>query len=320
MPLIIPLFGYDFPPRDPVSNGYSDVEISPIQLLWAAMTVGRANFMDVLAYGRYSEYEMIYRLSMILANLQASGNSLRKSSAFNHLDPAEKGAVSFFLGMTMSKLIAAKKLRVPWLLHLDVYRGELNPVHYPGTRRRPDLAGLSRSGDWVIIESKGRTNGFPQQLLETGKRQTRSIRTIAGRLPRWRVASVTHFAYGNLSVDWADPEDYEEDAIDLDLTPDHLLSLYYRNIYDLLSLNNNNFENDGFRMHRFDNMDFTIGLRSPIYDAYREGNLYQVASEFTKERFPELAMVNGQQFYIGIDGVAIGVSNTLLQLLYNDYI
>jgi hypothetical protein len=116
----IPFDSYGF--KKHIVNGRSTLTIWPEDLLWAAVTVGRGNFRDVLAHGLHSQYEMIYRVSMVLANLiYVDSRQLAKSSAFHHLDPSEKGAFTYFLGMTMSKLFASKLLHVPWLLHLEVY-------------------------------------------------------------------------------------------------------------------------------------------------------------------------------------------------------
>jgi hypothetical protein len=56
--------------------------------------------------------------------------------------------VSYFLGLTMCKLFAAKLLDTPWLRHLDIY-GDRYRVLLTG-RSRPDLFGLSTtSREWT---------------------------------------------------------------------------------------------------------------------------------------------------------------------------
>jgi hypothetical protein len=311
--IVIPYRSRDFG-AGPVVNGSRELNIWPDDLLWAAVTVGRGNFADLLAHGLYSEYEIIYRINLVLANLaRTSRHRITRSSAMVHLDPSEKGAVSYFLGMTMSKLFANELLDVPWVLHFDVYRDRLNPAFAGGTRSQPDLIGRSLRGEWVVMESKGRTNGFSPNLLAAGKQQTRSIRSIAGRSPRWRIACVTHFSGNDLRFDWADPDEFDEDAFDIETDVEEFLALYYRLIYNILA-NNDTIESDGFILYRFVHLGLTVGLRTSIYDAYQNKRLKAVEAGRTV-RFRELPEISGQQFYIGADGVAVGISNEVRELL-----
>ncbi|GGB20057.1 hypothetical protein GCM10011511_49720 [Puia dinghuensis] len=270
--------------------------------------------MDVLSHGRYSEYELIYRLSIILANLTIGGkNKLIKSAAFHHLDPSEKGAISYFIGLTVSKVFAEKLLDVPWLLHFDVYRNQLGTTSASGVRQKPDLLGRSKFGDWIILESKGRANTLPRNLLDKGKAQTRTIQAIGGRTPHLRISAVTHFKGNELHFDWADPEGSVEDAMDLNTTPDEYLSLYYRLVYMVLSTHEP-FESNGYTLYSYPDLGITIGLLTSIYQAYGQQNLPSVEAvgPLPKEGLPEVA---GQRFYVGTDGVAIGMSEDIRQRL-----
>ena len=312
-PLVIPYRSHNFGPGA-VVNGRNTLTIWPEQLFWAAVTVGRANILDVLAHGLYSEYEIIYRVSMVMANLVRTGNNrLKKSPAFTHLDPSEKGAISYFLGMTMSKLFASELLHVPWMVHFDVYGDSLNVVRRPGSRDKPDMIGRGRGGEWLIMESKGRSNGLTADLLTAGKRQTRLVCTVAGQSPRWRIAAVTHFGGGALTYDWADPDDFDEDAFDLKTTVEEFLSLYYKLIYTILS-NNDRIETEGFLLYRFAHLGFTIGLQTSIYDAYGRQQLTNIKAG-EAQRFRELLEIRGQQFFIGTDGVAVGISQDVRERL-----
>jgi hypothetical protein len=92
-PIRIPYHSRDFGGHLP--NGAHTLIVWPEQLLWAAATVGRANFIDVL-------------------------------------DPTEKGAVSYNLGLVVSKLFSEMLLGVPWLLHLDVSLRVAAVTHFSG--------------------------------------------------------------------------------------------------------------------------------------------------------------------------------------------
>jgi hypothetical protein len=160
----------------------NDIVFSWAELCRAAITVGRRRWADVLQFGTYSVLEAMWRLAMLRANLVEEANRrVKKSRAFVKLDPSEKGAVSYFLGATVAKLLSERLFGVAWLLHLDVYRQYLSPRI--ALSNKPDFVGLNSAAQWVVIESKGRTNSASSDLLDKAKRQTRSLRELGGQNP-----------------------------------------------------------------------------------------------------------------------------------------
>ena len=96
----------------------------------AAATVGRKDRQAVFQHGRYSYLEMWYRVLMLAANLQQTAGSpalIESSAAFRGLESSEKGAISYFLGLTMAKLTAEQFLDVTCLMHLRTYQHLLKP-------------------------------------------------------------------------------------------------------------------------------------------------------------------------------------------------
>jgi hypothetical protein len=185
---------------------------------------------QVLQFGVYSTFEIVYRAALLYANLRqtASGN-LRRSDAYDGLDPSEKSAISYFLGLTLSKLFAEQRLSVPWLLHLDVYRSQLNAVLKKG-RSRPDLVGEDTQGRWVVIESKGRTNALDQSALDRAKRQSGRVRTINGQAPRFRMGVQAYFESSNLRLAIDDPEEdrTQKPLPNIPITREMVTEEYYR--------------------------------------------------------------------------------------------
>jgi hypothetical protein len=314
-PVSIPYNNHDFPPGS-LPNGPDILQAWPEEILWAAVTVGRANFLDVLAHGQYSKYELIYRVSMILANLtQTRAGRLTKSPAFRHLDPSEKGAVSYFLGMSLCKLFADRLLNVPWLLHFDVYQQLIGATLVSGSRMKPDLIGWGGGNDWAVLESKGRTNGFSLASLNAGKQQTRTIRSIAGNLPRWRIASVTHFSGGILGFDWADPDDFEKESFDISFTTGDFLLRYYRLVYNILNTNNEQtIKTRNYLFYSFEHFGFTVGLRRDIFTAYSRQTLSNI-QRGEMLRLQSVPEISNQTFYFGADGIAVGIDPTVRRQL-----
>ena len=130
----------DFPIGRMPASGHR-LTVTWDEILWAAITVGRPDLYHVFEHGESSLYEAVFRWSMIRMSLEQrgpGGNRLYRTPAFKHMDPTEKGAVNYFLGLVICKLFAARLLDAPWTLHLDIWRNILNPVLLAG-RSRPDM-------------------------------------------------------------------------------------------------------------------------------------------------------------------------------------
>ncbi len=301
-------------------QGSNQLEFTVQELMWAAITVGRANFIDVLQHGTYSKYEVLYRASILFANLALDDDTLFKSSAYEHLDPSEKSAVSYFLGLTFTKLLSSKLLNIPWLLHIDVYRAQFerdgHAFRFGSSRIRPDLIGLDNKRAWVVMESKGRTNTMEKTLINHAKNQTRNLRKIGVDYPNLRVAVVTHFNSGRLRVDWADPEKFNEDYFDIKTDLTEYIKNYYKLIFNILS-NDKTEEFNGYITHEFSDINIIIGLQRDIFNIYKKNELSKItSSEITI--FEKPPKFNNYNFFAGQDGVLIGLGDNWLDTLKNN--
>ncbi|MBM7616392.1 hypothetical protein [Alkaliphilus hydrothermalis] len=184
----------------------------------AAITLGKHNYAAIFKYNSFSKYEMIFRAAMIYTSLMEDSGTykIRRTELFKHLDPSEKGAISYFLGLTNAKIFAEKLLDVPWLMHLDVYKPKHKLDHLGNTR--PDLFGynISKNG-WVVIEAKGRSRGFSRKAFEKAKAQSQNLVSIASQNPILNVAIQSYFPSDAIKVKIADPE-AKKDGIHLDIT------------------------------------------------------------------------------------------------------
>lgn len=248
----------DFPRSNTkVSPGTRWENFSWSDLIWAAITVGRGGWFDVIRFGTPSMYEILFRACLLKTAIQASSTarSFEWTGAYRNLDPSEKGAVSYFIGLTMSKLFAERFLDVPWLLHLDVYRSQLNPVLLGG-RSRPDLVGHSLGGAWMVFESKGRTSGPTQHDKDKAKVQACRLTHVKGQQIAYGVALFSYFYRNDLKVYWQDPkpdDDQEEpkEPFRLEAERDDFLKHYYRPILDSVG-------SDRLRRHLTDNQPIRI--------------------------------------------------------------
>jgi len=205
-PLLLPYTSEAFP-AGVLFNGSAELSVTWNEILWAALTIGRPSVHHAFANGVPSLHEAIFRLSLVRMALEQYGPSatrLRRTGAFKSLDPTEKGAISYFLGMTFCKVFASRLLHTPWLLHLDVFKATI-PTSVLG-RSRPDLIGQhTGSGDWVAFETKGRA-GKPSATDRT-KAKTQALRLLSvnGAPCTLHVGSFTFFANDALAFHWIDP-------------------------------------------------------------------------------------------------------------------
>lgn len=259
-----------FPDSFAAVNGIADMELSWPFFVWSAVSVGRAELFHIIRYGEFSLFEIAYRAAIVFANLcQTDAGRIERSEAYDGLDPSEKGAISYFLGLTMAKAFAERLLGVPWLLHLDVYRQQLQPLL--GGRSRPDLVGQTVTGDWIAIESKGRTNGFDARALDIAKKQTHSLASIDGREPALLIGMVTHFDDGQLQFTTSDPPRPEHtDPVHLRFSRSNLVEAYYRPFRTLLAREPDTriLERNGtpYRAVPVAAVDVTVGLAVDVGD------------------------------------------------------
>lgn len=189
-----------------VVNGPSTLDTSWDELLGVAVTVGRPSRQYVFRHGRSSVYEALFRWSLVRMALEQSGpmaRRLRRTAAARTLDPSEKGAVNYFLGIAICQLFAARLLDAPALLHLDVFRPMLNPV-LTG-RSRPDLVGQTRSGNWLAFECKGRISVPSAVAKQKAKKQAQRLVRVNGQVPTLQIGGIAYFKNEVLRFFWRDP-------------------------------------------------------------------------------------------------------------------
>jgi hypothetical protein len=195
-------------------NGGGALDFQWPQLAWAAVTVGKA-FGDEAGFGVFSTFERIHRASMMYAFLMESPTgTVVRANTYLAADPSEKGNISYSIGMTLAKLFSEVFLATPRLLHYSTYAADYTITTGLGASR-PDLIGLTATGDWVVFEAKGRSNDLEAGVLATAKLQAQQILSIDGVAPICRVASAAYFSATGLRFALEDPESKGHRKVDL---------------------------------------------------------------------------------------------------------
>lgn len=205
----------------PVPNGAAALATGWDDLLKAALTVGRPSWQYVFRFGAASFFEAIFRLSLVRMALEQSGPAarrFRRTAAARTMDPTEKGAISYFLGLTVAKLFASRLLTADWMLHFDVFRPVTTQML--AGRSRPDLVGQMANGNWVVLEAKGRISEPDTGAKGRAKQQAQRVVSINGLPPRFQIGAITFFRRDTLSFYWNDPEPVSgSEGLAIDIRP-----------------------------------------------------------------------------------------------------
>jgi hypothetical protein len=263
--LRIPYHTEDFP-TGTVANGYAELSVTWDEVLWAAVTVGRPNRHYVFRHGAASMYEALFRWSLVRMALEQSGprgSRLRRTTAAKTLDPTEKGAVSYFLGMTFCKLFAAKRLSTPWLLHLDVFRPRLNPV-LTG-RSRPDLVGQVQGlAQWHAFECKGRVSPPDATAKSNAKTQAQRLVSVNRTPCTLHVGAMTYFRGDSLHFYWRDPPPENGKGIDVPINGEAWRYYYERVLEVVRTSNGATLGRDQYTLFAIEDADVNVGVHPCI--------------------------------------------------------
>ena len=255
---------------------------------------------------------------MIYANLRTSQwGHFVKTDAYRNLDPSEKSAVSYFLGLSFAKLAGWELFRIEWLLHADVYADELRLLTTNGLK--PDLVGESSPGEWYIFEAKGRSNGINNQLINRAKAQTAGLNTVCGSAPHLRIASITYFSNQSLNLHLEDPEEIHSQAADFypEGGEDQFLKNYYQPFLDILGLSDSGLareeitlDNRRLSVVELVDADVTIGLDHTVQRALNRDSIRPALREYLLRVADQPHESGGRTFtsqFMGPDGIFVGL-------------
>ena len=256
--------------------GKHDLDVGWIDLVWAAITVGKPGIAHLFSHGWHSISDVIVRSHTVYANLRTHGALFRRSSLYNAQDPSEKSGTSYFLGMMAAKLIAERLLDTPWLMHVSMFTSSGGTVRLHGNSE-PDLIGIRRNGDWIVMEAKGRSGRFSSVAMAKAKTQTRQLRKINGQFPILRVGVQAHFS-PNLCFSIEDPEEYEEDARDFSGDLELATRRYYSSILlaTTSSSETRNIAGREFQTRHLEEIGVTVGIERKIREILSGDNAVEL--------------------------------------------
>ncbi len=168
------------------------LDVSRLQWLWAAVTVGTPKLLPLVPNPRFALIKALSRNANTFLQLDFSGSDLSIRGGYDTLDQSEKTGCSYATGMTAAKVIASELLDTPHLTHATA----LEATHTlsrknPTSKSLADLIGNSRSGDWHILEAKGRQSYSTTDTAEW-KTQAETVTQVNGAATASNAYAVTH--------------------------------------------------------------------------------------------------------------------------------
>ena len=289
-------------------DGNHSLQVTWQDIVWAAVSVGKMGFDDLLEHDRYSSYEILFRIFMVRAVLRGTANRIQRSPAYNNMDPSEKSSISYFLGMAMGKLVASKLLNTHWMVHWEKLCGRSGGL--PG-RSRPDLVGQDDKERWIICEAKGRSGGHDGQALRKAKEQVRQVRSVGGTLPFIRMATESYFT-DYLRMQLVDPDNHAPEFVDLEIGKAEFQEVYYKPFQTVLE------QPDATQKHQGEHYAFvhypTLGARIGVWEGIRtlsdpRGILSLHGDEQPVPDVTTKSQDEGWSYSWYMDGLAIGLDS-----------
>lgn len=311
-----------FPPgnRWGISDGTSDTELSFSRLVHAAVTAGHdRGWRQAIAADMAAQWELLWKTSALRAAVSQQNTPrghwrpalarLFPTKRFLQMDPSERRALSYHLGITLAVAWARKTLRIPWLLHLDVYREQLDANFQPGDSR-PDLVGRHADGSWAVFEAKGRSSAPSQDAETKAKNQSNRVIDIGGVVPSGCFAFFSYFSVDRIAVGRRKPKVVHlraidpkpgggsEDEISLPLlTTDKFFQIYYAPWQKLVANSNLTQQEGPFTWRRLEDLDFRVGMLTRVALALEQEHFADVpeiiqgltSTDGLSEQFPDWA-------------------------------
>ena len=251
------------PPPPPY---YQEVQVTLADLVRGAITVGTRPVG--LGIPPRPFMEVCWRAAIAAANLTEDGGRWVRSAAYERLDPSEKSAVSYFMGMTQAEVMCEKLGLASHLVHVDAVRSVV--FGNAAGRTRPDLVGVDASLSYsILVEAKGRSGGPDQKVIDKAKDQVTALTPIINMRPT-RVASLAYFGDDGWVAWLVDPEGDFDDARS-SLSLEAVLIAYYRPLVSAMRVGGPTEEASflaNLRISRLPGMDMNLGLPESIIEIF----------------------------------------------------
>lgn len=209
------------------------------------MSVGAADLPDY--HGWKKAYRDWLRLNAEgLSNIvHTAKGSLHIVDGLEILDRSEKAFIRYWMGVGIARLMAERHLGVRWLIWVDrigpnknirtVRLTKATTLTGKQVKTSPDFIGKDRSGEWHVLEAKGRGQALGSAESNSAKNQAQSIVAINRAAPMTRSVCSTVIYQDRTEVEWTDPEiGHEFEPREVVFSDEELFLSYYAGIRAIL--------------------------------------------------------------------------------------
>ena len=221
----------DYKLRSPEVSKKSTITFTKSQVAWAAVAMGKI--------GRYkpSKKEVVFNKALIGMSLDMSGGTMRMSDEYKSSESSIKGAISFFLGMTFTRIVARKKYNIRHLMHLRDPRLKVEST----SGLHPDYFGITKSNAPMLFEAKGITSRYlADDSIDHAKDQLGAVKKVTWNGHEFdkkdikRHAIVLSFSGVDAQLADVDPNPGKFSETDLAINSDIAILLYYADLYEMI--------------------------------------------------------------------------------------
>lgn len=294
-------------------NGNRQTKISKFDIARGILSIGKTHWTQYLKTSRRTITDFLHYWTGLDPFINERPD-LVINSKYASLDRSEKILKSYHIGMGVSKIVAERILKIPYLQHVDglVQQGAITLT--AGTNERGDMVGLDRQHNWHVIEAKGRTSAPSNMDKIKAKNQAQRITTINGSTPVTKSYCITHINDTFSEIFLNDPDDKPAKPTGWNIDTIDFIKIYYDKIFKelygkekdmVLTFTELNIEFSLFRIGG-QNSFIYVGLENRILKDLSQGSTSFTETLFSQseifDRFTELTIDN---LSIGNDGIVL---------------
>src|SRR5664279_925505 len=172
-------------------NGSTQTKISKFDIARGMLSIGKTHWTQYFKSSKRTLNDFLHYWTGLVPFLNERPDLIINSN-YAGLDLSDKILKSYHIGMGVSKIVAERILRIPYLQHVDSLIQQGTITLTTGTNERGDMVGLDRQRDWHVMEAKGRTNAPSKADRIKAKAQAQKISLISGIAPKSKSYCITH--------------------------------------------------------------------------------------------------------------------------------
>ncbi|AUI88889.1 hypothetical protein BS333_21175 (plasmid) [Vibrio azureus] len=285
-------------------NQPSEIKTNWAELVWSALMMGKSTLANLAA--PYKIYDLKMRAFMLRALLSDNNLQIVRSQAYQDMEASEKANASFWLGMFMTKLIAARKLNCYFVTHAQNLKSDehLKKLFYTTSKKLPDLFGfVPYQKTLLVFEAKGTSNQRSSKTINKAKSQLEESIHLNSNINRYITYSYFKKS-GEKSLLQIENIEVDSSCYTIDnKSLKQLLENYYQPLKGLDAISISNLEQMGIYLRFTNTLKGYLEGQSDVLAFLNE--LKQVDSENEVPLFIDRKDLVSQGYQLFGDGVAI---------------